>query len=233
MPRLLLFLLLSLTLHATAGLLLRESMASKGAQARQNGQPLVVQYVVEVPAPISSVAPAPAEPAQSRSSRRRPEAVASAGRPAKPSRAQPVARATAKPLATPMAHPAQTPTGTAGKPPPGVASAMASQAAPAMPQRVAEVLSRQPKFSSPPRQPRYPAQARRRNQQGVVLVEVRLDERGSQREIRVLRSSGVESLDRAALEAVAHWQFHPETREGVGVPSRVQIPIEFALMASR
>jgi len=233
MPRLLLFLLLSLTLHATAGLLLRESMASKGAQARQNGQPLVVHYIVESPAPISSVAPAPAEPAQSRQSRPRSEAVASASRPVKPSRPQPAARATAKPSAPPVAHPAQAPTGTAAKPHPAVAPAMASQTALGLPQKVAEVLSRQPKFSSPPRQPRYPAQARRRNQQGVVLVEVRLDERGSQREIRVLRSSGVESLDRAALEAVAHWQFHPETREGVGVPSRVQIPIEFALMASR
>jgi protein TonB len=96
-----------------------------------------------------------------------------------------------------------------------------------------EVLSRQPAFRLPPEQPRYPAQARRRNQQGVVLLEVRLDARGAQREIRLLRSSGFSSLDRAALEAVAEWRFHPEVINGQGVPSRVQIPVEFALMASR
>src|SRR3990167_4791819 len=98
---------------------------------------------------------------------------------------------------------------------------------------VAEVLSRKPSFREPPRQPNYPSQARRRNQQGVVLVEVRLDERGQQRSLNVLRSSGVESLDRAALEAVAKWRFRPETTGGQAVPSRVQIPIQFALTASR
>ncbi|MBF7730425.1 energy transducer TonB [Pseudomonas sp. N040] len=104
---------------------------------------------------------------------------------------------------------------------------VAGQSAPA------EVFSRQPAFRLPPQQPRYPAQARRRNQQGVVLLEVRLDERGAQRDIQLLRSSGFPSLDSAALEAVAGWRFHPETINGKGVPSRVQIPIEFALLASR
>jgi len=98
---------------------------------------------------------------------------------------------------------------------------------------VAEVLSSKPSFREPPRQPRYPSQARRRNQQGVVLLEVRLDELGRQRSLNVLRSSGVESLDRAALQAVAAWRFNPETTDGQAVPSRVHIPIQFALTASR
>jgi protein TonB len=112
----------------------------------------------------------------------------------------------------------------------------APQTAPAKPvatKPVAEVLSSKPSFREPPRQPSYPSQARRRNQQGVVLVEVRLDERGQQRSLNVLRSSGVESLDRAALEAVAKWRFNPERTGGQAVPSRVQIPIQFALTASR
>lgn len=96
-----------------------------------------------------------------------------------------------------------------------------------------EVLSREPSFREPPGPPRYPAQARRRNQQGTVMLEVRLDERGEQRGLSVLRSSGIDSLDRAALEAVAGWRFRPETQGGRAVPSRVQIPIEFALTASR
>ncbi|WP_271409205.1 energy transducer TonB [Pseudomonas sp. Q1-7] len=96
-----------------------------------------------------------------------------------------------------------------------------------------EVFSREPSFLTPPKPPVYPALARRRNQQGLVLVEVRLDAQGLLQGIRLLRSSGVESLDRSALDAVAAWRFRPETRNGRPVASRVRIPIEFALSASR
>ena len=66
-----------------------------------------------------------------------------------------------------------------------------------------------------------------------MLVEVRLDALGRQRELKLLRSSGVASLDSAALEAVSGWRFRPEMLDGQSVPSRVQIPIQFALTASR
>lgn len=113
------------------------------------------------------------------------------------------------------------------------APAQVESAGPASAAVAAEVLSRKPSFREPPRQPSYPSQARRRNQQGVVLLEVRLDALGQQRSLNVLRSSGVESLDRAALQAVAAWRFNPETTDGQAVPSRVHIPIQFALTASR
>ena len=113
------------------------------------------------------------------------------------------------------------------------APAQVESARPASAAVAAEVLSRKPSFREPPRQPSYPSQARRRNQQGVVLLEVRLDALGQQRSLNVLRSSGVESLDRAALQAVAAWRFNPETTDGQAVPSRVHIPIQFALTASR
>ncbi len=77
----------------------------------------------------------------------------------------------------------------------------------------------------------YPALARRRQQQGTVWVDVRLDAQGRQIGLQVLRSSGVKSLDQAALTAVKQWQFLPERQSGVGVPSRVHIPIEFAIAA--
>lgn len=94
-----------------------------------------------------------------------------------------------------------------------------------------EVISTEPRFARPPTAPVYPAQARRRQQQGTVWVEVRLDARGQQVAVAVLRSSRVPSLDQAALAAVKKWQFLPEEHNGVGVPSRVQIPIEFAIKA--
>ena len=44
---------------------------------------------------------------------------------------------------------------------------------------------------------------------------LRLGARGEQRERRLLRSSGVSSLDQAALSAVAGWQFRAEVREWI------------------
>lgn len=98
---------------------------------------------------------------------------------------------------------------------------------------VTPVVSLRPSFVTPPPAPRYPSTARRRNQQGVVRVEVRLDEHGQQLKLTLVRSSGVESLDQAALEAVTQWRFRPEIVDGRAVPSRVEIPIEFALTANR
>lgn len=97
----------------------------------------------------------------------------------------------------------------------------------------AEVISTEPRFARAPAPPVYPAQAKRRQQQGTVWVEVRLNARGAQLAVQVLRTSGVPSLDKAALAAVRKWQFLPEQHNGVGVPSRVHIPIEFAIAAHR
>lgn len=95
----------------------------------------------------------------------------------------------------------------------------------------AEIISKEPRFASAPSAPVYPAHARRRQQQGTVWVDVHLDARGQQLGLQVLRSSGVKSLDQAALAAVKKWQFLPELQSGVAVPSRVHIPIEFAIAA--
>ena len=97
----------------------------------------------------------------------------------------------------------------------------------------AEVISTQPRFARAPAPPVYPAQAKRRQQQGTVWLEVRLNAQGRQLAVQVLRTSGVPSLDKAALAAVRKWQFLPEQHNGVGVPSRVHIPIEFAIAAHR
>jgi protein TonB len=239
MLRLLLCLLLSLGLHALCAGLLRESLAQAG-EAHAQALPQVVQLIslaplaaspaltsagakprVTVPAAI----PAPVPPALAPSKLRRPPkplpaAARQALEPAKaaaPAGSVVNARSSSPPAAVAPTLPAE-----------GRAPAVAT------PQAVKpEVLSLKPSFAQAPPAPRYPTQARRRNQQGVVLLEVRLDARGEQRELRLLRSSGVPSLDQAALTAVAGWRFRAEVRDGHGVPSRVQIPIEFALTATR
>ncbi|MEA1606188.1 energy transducer TonB [Pseudomonas spirodelae] len=237
MLRLSLFLLLSLALHV-AGWRLHGDMQPP---ALSTAQTLDAPQVLRLAAVLQQAPPAATKPPQPQPQpqQQRQVVVPSKVPPAKPVAQVPVA----KPAAVKAAAPAKR------QPAPVLASKLpnetpahvgAAPAAPAKPiakpvaaQPTAEVLSTKPSFREPPRQPNYPSQARRRNQQGVVLVEVRLDEHGQQRSLNVLRSSGVDSLDRAALEAVAKWRFNPERTGGQAVPSRVQIPIQFALTASR
>lgn len=232
MLRLSLFMLLSLALHAASWLLHGEAQppALSAAQTREAPQ------VLRLAAVLQQAEPAPAKlPEQPQPQPQRQVVVPRKSPAPKPVVQAPVAKATPAVAAQPTQNqPVQAQPTEATRQ--SAAVRAAAQAAPVKPvatKPVAEVLSRKPSFREPPRQPNYPSQARRRNQQGVVLVEVRLDERGQQRSLNVLRSSGVESLDRAALEAVAKWRFRPETTGGQAVPSRVQIPIQFALTASR
>lgn len=232
MLRLPLFLLLSLALHA-AGWLLHDKAqppALSAAQTREAPQVLRLAAVLQQAAPASVKLPEQPQP--------QPQRLAVVPRKApapKPATQAPEAKA--KPALVAQPTQSQTvqaqPTETTSQSPVVVAAAQVVPTKPVAAQPAAEVFSAKPSFRDPPRQPNYPAQARRRNQQGEVLVEVRLDALGRQRSLNVLRSSGVDSLDRAALEAVAQWRFRPETSGGQAVPSRVQIPIRFALTASR
>lgn len=234
MLRLPLYLLLSVALHIGVGLLLRDIRDEAGV--RLDAPAAMAVQMIDL-----SAAPAPSAPRLSAAppAASTPE-VAPTAKP-KPPVAQLPARKPNLPLAqAKTAHVEPRPPQVAKPAPQSALPSMASVSRPpaqaqSVPARVTprEVFSQQPSFVSPPPAPRYPSQARRRNQQGVVLVEVRLDALGRQRELKLLRSSGVASLDSAALEAVSGWRFRPEMLDGQSVPSRVQIPIQFALTASR
>lgn len=238
MLRLPLYLLLSVALHLGVGLLLRDIRAEAGVQLDAPAA-MAVQMIdlSSPPAPpaqrLSAAPPAASKPETVPEAKPKPLVAQSPA--AKESLAVPkIKTAHAEPRPRQAAKPAAAPA------PQSELPSMASVSRPTAPALSAparviprEVFSQQPSFVSPPPAPRYPSQARRRNQQGVVLVEVRLDELGRQRELKLLRSSGVASLDSAALEAVSGWRFRPEMLDGQSVPSRVQIPIQFALTASR
>lgn len=232
------YLVMSVALHMSVGWLLHTLRAEPAPLAWQ--APMAIQLV-------SLASAAEAQPAPAARVQPQPLPL-----PAKPLAATKPAPTIAKPL-PPKPQPALVKS--APQPPtkprpnqPAIASA-ASQAststastvrapapapAPAaLPPPTSPVLSLRPSFISPPPPPRYPSQARRRNQQGTVRVEVCLDERGRQLKLTLVRSSGVTSLDQAALEAVSQWRFRPEVVDGRAVPSRVEIPIEFALTANR
>ena len=95
-------------------------------------------------------------------------------------------------------------------------------------------LSNEPVMVSEPKirtwvEPRYPRSAQRRNQQGVVLLNVIVDERGNPSKVSVLESSGYPLLDKAAIDAVNRWSFKPEQRNEAFVKSRVHIPVAFEI----
>lgn len=77
--------------------------------------------------------------------------------------------------------------------------------------------------------PQYPPLARRRGQQGTVMVRVRVSQEGKPLEVSLQKSSGFALLDAAALEAVQRWTFKPATAGFLPVASTVEVPIRFRL----
>ncbi|WP_345198735.1 energy transducer TonB [Kistimonas scapharcae] len=92
-------------------------------------------------------------------------------------------------------------------------------------------LVTEPLFNGAQRKPAYPYQARKRGQQGTVLLEVFLDKRGHIESVTLVDSSGFSLLDRAAEKAVRRWSFRPLVRDGVALASRVRVPVVFRLDA--
>jgi protein TonB len=79
------------------------------------------------------------------------------------------------------------------------------------------------------RPPNYPETARRRGEQGRVLLEVSVSADGMPVSVTVARSSGYPSLDSAALSAVQRWRFVPATRGGAPVAAVAEVPVRFRL----
>ncbi|MES2818583.1 MAG: energy transducer TonB [Pseudomonadota bacterium] len=218
-------LLLSLALHAAAALMLRSTPGAVNAVQGAQAKPAVMQVVVlQWQAPPPAVPPVVAEPAP----------VVVLPQAAVPLRQPPMPRLRPVPPRRAVAASPAPVQPTAASATLAAVRTDRREAVEAKPLPAAqEKINRTPAFLAPPAPPSYPVQARRRNQQGTVLLEVRLDEQGRQRDLQVLRSSGVASLDQSALKAVAAWRFRPETESGRAIPSRVHIPVQFALTASR
>lgn len=76
--------------------------------------------------------------------------------------------------------------------------------------------------------PRYPSRALRRGDSGTVRVRVEVGPDGRPSQVSVAQPSGSRDLDRAAVEAVRRWRFHPARRNGEPVPGTVIVPISFS-----
>lgn len=86
-----------------------------------------------------------------------------------------------------------------------------------------------PDPSAPNIPPRYPPDAARRGEQGVVVLLVNVAPNGAATGVAVYASSGFLLLDRAARDAVARWRFKAKNVDGLPVPSRTLIRVKFTL----
>lgn len=77
--------------------------------------------------------------------------------------------------------------------------------------------------------PKYPAIAKRRKEQGQVILRAIISEKGVAKEVSIAKSSSFKTLDFAALEAVRKWQFIPAEKFGKKFASTILIPITFKL----
>lgn len=203
---------------------------------RQNA-PLFVSFVPPEPPPEVPVTLQPPAPAPKPEARPRPPE-----RPRAVAKPRPVPAAPPRPLVAqaPVLSPTE-PVGPPPSPEPVVEAAPQPVVAPPVPAPAAEpeappkpagpvILTSELSVICPERTaPEYPAQARRRGEQGQVVLRVNLDETGRVSAVRVVQSA-TPSLDEAALAAVRGWHCNPARRDGQAVRAVATQPFNFALM---
>lgn len=79
-------------------------------------------------------------------------------------------------------------------------------------------------------QPPYPEASRRMNEEGTVVVHVRIGRDGRVLAATLAQSSGISRLDAAALRhALANWRFTPALEAGAPIESTRDIKVDFRL----
>lgn len=77
--------------------------------------------------------------------------------------------------------------------------------------------------------PEYPKLARKRNQQGLVILRCFIDSKGKAAKVELNKSSGHKLLDEAAMKAVKDWNFIPARKNDQPYGEFLLIPIQFNL----
>lgn len=75
--------------------------------------------------------------------------------------------------------------------------------------------------------PRYPPRALRRGEHGTVVVRAEIGPDGVPTSTSIVSGSGSRLLDRAAVDAVRRWRFHPAQANGQPTVGTVTVPISF------
>jgi protein TonB len=77
--------------------------------------------------------------------------------------------------------------------------------------------------------PDYPALSVRRGEQGQVVLNVLIGVEGKAQKAEIVKSSGFERLDAAALATVLRWRYVPGKRGGVPEEMWFKVPLAFVL----
>ncbi len=177
--------------------------------------PPPVAQVPDVPTPIEPPASAPlaAEPPPSEDTLPAPQEPPPPAQ--KPPPRQPAAHARGAPTTPHVAAPAEQQSAAVGFANPSASAAIVP------PRPVAGMETN--------RAPTYPESARRRGEQGRVVLRVSVSSEGAPLDVEVMGTSGHPSLDSAALSAVRQWRFIPATQAGRSVAAVAEVPIRFQL----
>jgi TonB family protein len=79
--------------------------------------------------------------------------------------------------------------------------------------------------------PRYPRDAYNRGIQGVVELEIVIDQTGQVAKTRIVKS--IPELDAAAIQCVMEWRFRPAELRGQPVATTAAAPVVFRLSDAR
>ena len=77
--------------------------------------------------------------------------------------------------------------------------------------------------------PAYPGRARKRGQEGTVILRVLVNEEGRVADLEIEDSSGFGLLDRAAVSSVRKWSFEPGRQGEERIAMWVKVPVTFKL----
>lgn len=112
--------------------------------------------------------------------------------------------------------------------PPQTTAPVTEAVATATPAAQPKTISSGVEYIQPP-QPEYPAQSKRKGEEGKVILRVLIDDTGHPQNTDVHSSSGSARLDMAACKAAMRALFKPHLENGTPVPVYVLIPINFQL----
>lgn len=81
------------------------------------------------------------------------------------------------------------------------------------------------KINSPPIYPGFEAVY---GMEGTTMLLIRIGADGTPLHMNIVSTAGWRNLDQAALNAVSHWRFTPEIKNGVAVESNVKVPVQYS-----
>lgn len=75
----------------------------------------------------------------------------------------------------------------------------------------------------------YPKTAQNLGYQGTVRLRILVDVNGHAKDVKLLKSSGYEILDKAAVRSVKNWRFDPKVFKGKKVEGWIEVEVPFTL----